>query len=448
MSIVTVDDLHTTSNPSARLRTAAAIAHAPGSDTARLIVRVPDRQTDGIRTFRAHDVARLLQQFGRIREIAVTEGGTIVAAADVCKRRGSLAIWTGYAIGPWHPSDITLRGLGGSETAAVRLAEAFAAMGWVVTLYGQFDKPGMCGDVMLRDFQQFDPTERLDVLIGFRDARLFDHRPEATFTALWLEDLPGQEALTRARARNIDKVCTVTHWHKQALLDAYDWLDAGQVAACRNGIVPEWFTEEPAPEREQRVVYSSSPDRGGDIILELWPEIRKQVPGAELILTYSRWYDLVAQQYQQAFTHRARLVELLEQPGVSRVDGGMGQKDLAHLMRSSLVWAHPSWYTVGDMEFHETSCISAMEAQAAGLVVVASNWGALTETVVQGMLIDGDPRLPDGAWREAFVHNIVLGLTDRIVQQGAQTMGPEAVKHMDWRGAAEQLASMMPASVR
>lgn len=200
-----------------------------------------------------------------------------------------------------------------------------------------------------------------------------------------------------------------------------------------------------ALERVRRAVYSSSPDRGGDIALELWPRVREQVPDAELILTYSRWFDRCAEMFQHAHGHLERIRELLEQPGVSRVEGGLGQRDLAHLMRTSLVWVAPSFYTPGGAKFEETSCISAMEAQASGLVVVASNWGALTETVMHGTLIDGDPGEPDGAWRDAFVDAVVQGLTDETVQTTAQTLGPEYMRDMDWRGAAEQLAAMLPA---
>lgn len=452
MSIITVDDIHIVPDPEKRLQRAAHLAAVnAGTDTHRIIVRVPDRASDGIRAVRLDDVARMLQRHGRIRELATTDNGTIVAAADICRRRGEIAIWTGYAIGPWHPSDILQRGLGGSETAAVRLAEQFAAMGYIVTLYGQFSQPGMVGDVMLRDFQTFDPSEPLDALIGFRDASLFDRRPRARFTALWLEDLAPAERLTPARAQNIDRIYSVSHWHKQQVQDEHPWLDPQKVSASRNGIVHRFFGGD-APVRENRVIYSSSPDRGADVILDVWPDVRAQVPDAELVLTYSRWYDMVAEVFTQAQDHRRRMYELLEQPGVRRLEGGLGQMALAHLMRTCKVWAHPSWYSAGrnpdgqpgGTEFHETSCISAMEAQAAGCVAVASNWGALSETVMHGTLVDGDPRDRDGAWRKQFVDAIVQGLTDDVTQQAAQVVGPELMAGMDWRGAAEQVAALIP----
>lgn len=439
MSTVLIDDLHVCDDPVARVADAAHRA-ADGKSPHRILVRCPDRGSGGNRALAGDDIADLLRKHAEIVDLGVTDGGTVLASADLRTRRGSVAVWTGWAIGPWHPSDITQRGLGGSETAAVRLAEQLAAMGYVVTLYGQFDQAGLCGDVMLRHFQEFDPMEPLNGLIGFRDARLFDERPNAHFCGLWLEDLAPAEMLTPERAANIDRICGVTDWHRGQILREHPWLDATQVVGCRNGIVTDWFHEEPAPERSVRVVYSSSPDRGGDIVLECWPRIREQVPDAELILTYPRWFEICADTFHAANSHRARLRDMVQQPGVKRLDTGMGQRDLAHLLRSSAVWVNPGYYTPGAQKFDETSCISAMEAQAAGCVVVASNWGAVTETVMHGTLLDGDPSEPDGAWRDAFIDAVVAGLTDENVQAMAQELGPEYMRDMDWRGAAEPLA--------
>ncbi len=447
-----------------RVRVAAAIRDAPASevvgeaaaafiekhlaeaaDTPRIIVAEPDGATltGRVKAFRLMDIAEDLQRQGTIEEIGVTDDKIIVGAATPLTRprRGTVAVWTGYAIGPWHPFDITQRGLGGSETAAVRLAEELSAMGYAVSLYGQFEEEGVIGDVLLRDFRRFDPTKPLDVMVGFRNAQRFNDPVNARTNILWLEDLAGAERLDQQNAANIDYICGVSHWHRQNILDRYPWLDPAKVKACRNGITHKFFETEPAPERELRVLYTSSPDRGLDIVLECWPMVRELVPDAELVSTYSRWYDIVAEANPIAYQFRSRIDELAKQPGVTRLKGGLGQGKLAHLMRSSMVWCHPSWYSDGDFEFHETSCISAMEAQAAGLAVVASNWGALTETVQHGFLIDGDPRVKDGVWREAFAHGIARGLKDDKIIRAAREIGPEMVRDMDWRGAAEQLAS-------
>ena len=412
----------------------------------QVFVCCPDGGGEGRRAYRSIDLATLLLRYGRFTHMAPTDDGKIVAGITPVRRRGDIAIWTGWAIGPWHPTDITTRGLGGSETAAWRLAEELAKMDYTVTLYGQFEESGLVGDVMLRDFRVFDPTAPLDAFIGFRDAGRFNTPINARSRILWLEDVPGNEQLTRQAAGNIDHVCCVSRWHQQAFRERYPWLDPAVVHQCRNGITPEFF-HGPAPERNRRVLYTSSPDRGLDVVLKVWPRIREQVPDAELLSTYSRWYDIVSDHYPKAFEHRKLItdqVAALEDQGVRRVTGGMGQRDLAHLMRASMVWVHPSWYMSGDRPFDETSCISAMEAQAAGCVIVAAAQGALNDTVRVGELIPDPSGRRDEAWQDQFVDHIVRGLTDEWVQQHAQEAGPDAVKDCDWRGAAELLCRYIP----
>jgi glycosyltransferase involved in cell wall biosynthesis len=110
-------------------------------------------------------------------------------------------------------------------------------------------------------------------------------------------------------------------------------------------------------------------------------------------------------------------------------------------MRSSMVWAHPSWATPYEGPFFETSCIGAMEAQAAGCLAVASNWGALPETIRTGRLIGAEALSPE--WQQSFVDEIVDGLTNRKTQQWAQVCGPERMADMGWDGAARQVAGLI-----
>jgi glycosyltransferase involved in cell wall biosynthesis len=140
---------------------------------------------------------------------------------------------------------------------------------------------------------------------------------------------------------------------------------------------------------------------------------------------------------------RDRLRELSDQPGVVNL-GSLPQSALADIMRSSMVWAHPSWCSPFDMPFHETSCIGAMEAQAAGLHVVASDWGALRETVEAGHLITG-PK--SEKWAEAFVDSIVAGLTDGAMLALAERMGPLAMADKGWEGVAVDMAAIIDARV-
>lgn len=396
--------------------------------------RTPGRR----RAWRSVDVADLLRRFGSLEEFGVDEDGYVSAAIAPAAKGHEIAIWTGYAIGPWHPMDITTRGLGGSETAAYRLAETLAEMGHIVTLYGHFAQEGAVKDVILKDWRRFDPTTSRRAIIAFRNTEIFNGPLNAETKILWLEDVAGGEGLNPQNAENIDYICGVSGWHAENIRETYPWLPEEKVVASRNGITRSYFEGE-KPDREKRLLYTSSPDRGLDIVLECWPEILKRVPDASFYHTYGPWYDIVAGVSPETAAHRARCREMSEDESVHSV-GPLGQKDLAMLMRSSVAWCAPSYFAPGGVKFCETSCISAMEAQAAGCRVVCSNWGALMETVQTGVKLDGDPMSAE--WRARFVDEVVAALTDPEVQEVAQTEGPVAMENNGWYGVCLQLEAL------
>jgi hypothetical protein len=357
--------------------------------------------------------------------------------------RGAVSIYIGRGWVTWHPVDIVTRGLGGSETASYRLAGALSQQGYAVTLYGDFAQE-VVGGVQLRDWETFDPDEPRRALISSRNPELFDKAmPGAERSLLWAHDADFEDRLTPERATGIDAVVCLSAWHRGHMAERYPWI-ADKLVTVRNGITPGYFTRQPAPARSRRVLFSSSPDRGLDVLLELWPLVREQVPDAELVYTYAPVYDEVAGHYPPLSAHRDTILTLAAQPGVRRLDG-LSQPALARLMRSSLVWAHPSYTTPYAGRFHETSCIGAMEAQAAGCCVVAADWGALRETVRTGTLIGGDPTKAD--FKERFAAAIVAGLTDPELQRTAQSEGPRTVLPWDWNGVAEMVAREIEALV-
>jgi glycosyltransferase involved in cell wall biosynthesis len=73
-------------------------------------------------------------------------------------------------------------------------------------------------------------------------------------------------------------------------------------------------------------------------------------------------------------------------------------------MLSAGVWAYGTNFT-------ETSCISAMEAQASGLEIISSSTAALKETVGdRGVLLDGDCNTRE--YQLKFIENVVSALNN------------------------------------
>lgn len=166
-----------------------------------------------------------------------------------------------------------------------------------------------------------------------------------------------------------------------------------------------------------KCVNSSSPDRSWPILLTIWPEIKKQVPQAELHLYYGfkNWeyaaqYDL--KQIELINSLKNRIIELIPLDVVFH--DRISQEELAKEFLSASVWVYPTW-------FSETSCISAMEAQAAGLRIVTSNIAALKETVSErGILLDNDWTSEE--YKNMFIDSVITAINidddaDRAVLQ-------------------------------
>ena len=160
----------------------------------------------------------------------------------------------------------------------------------------------------------------------------------------------------------------------------------------RNGINPEHFDLEGIKRNRYKLLYSSRPERGLEILLDLFPEIKKKLPKAELhIFTYVPTSE---------DNEMKPLLEKLNRPGVI-MRGSVKQSQLAEEMMESRLMVYPNIW-------RETSCIAAIEAQAAGLPVVSSVLAALPETVINGktgILIEGDPY--SDVYKKKFVDNVV-----------------------------------------
>jgi glycosyltransferase involved in cell wall biosynthesis len=118
-----------------------------------------------------------------------------------------------------------------------------------------------------------------------------------------------------------------------------------------------------------RLAYTSAPFRGLDVLLNCFSQLMRRRPSYELDIFSSMqvYYEDEAQHDFQPLYERCRTTK-----GV-RYHASVSQPQLATELRSVNVFAYPS-------TFEETSCIAAMEALAAGAMVVTTDLGALAET--------------------------------------------------------------------
>lgn len=363
-------------------------------------------------------------------------------AAEGCL---DVAFFVGPGFEPWNPETMAKTGMGGSETMAWELAKRLRGFGHRVRLFGHCSAEapeGVFDGVEYLDTTRY-PGTSCDVLIASRHANAVDEalNVRAKARLLWVHDVVPYE-LDQRRALRFDRILALSEWHRSVLRQVYPTVDPEKFAVTRNGIDALRFANVnymsgavtadgeriEVPRAPTKVVYSSSPDRGLPCLLELWPEVLRAVPDAELHVFYgaANLEKIIAATGDPELSamHRRTLHMAKSMPSV-KMRGRVGQAELAREFLSAGVWVLPGGFT-------ETSCISAAEAQAAGCHVVCSANAALNETVgARGTLVGGfvqqETRMPPEQ-SEAYKLMFAKGIIDAI---GAARSGPN-VEGMAW----------------
>jgi glycosyltransferase involved in cell wall biosynthesis len=279
------------------------------------------------------------------------------------------------------------RPLGGSQSAMSYLALALARRGEQVTTLTGTTKPREVNGVRCLRYENipveiFSPPNTVVVVVnGPADmgTAIRGVIPPGRPLVLWTghaHDQPAVQGLKNADCRATwDRVIGVSQWQK-SMFHQQLGVPLEQFEILRNGIAPPFerlfgnaAELADAKGRELRLVYTSTPFRGLAILIACFPAIHRRHPNCVLDVYSSM------QVYGQAAAQDpyAKLYEQCRAtPGI-RYRGSIPQPQLAKELAASSVLAYPN-------TFAETSCIAVMESLAAGLVVVTSDLGALSET--------------------------------------------------------------------
>jgi 2-polyprenyl-3-methyl-5-hydroxy-6-metoxy-1,4-benzoquinol methylase/glycosyltransferase involved in cell wall biosynthesis len=413
-----------------------------------------------LRAITIHQLADIAKSRGEIKGLDLQHEGRLAFLSYAPKKRkAKIVFYAGGSWEPWSPASINKGGLGGSETALVQVSQRMALAGYDVTVYSGAEE-GIVGGALWRPFTAWDPTEESDLLVVSRLPHVFENPIGAKASALWCHDHSYPGLLTEERAENMTHVVTLSNWERQRFANLYPFL-ADKLVVIRNGIsYRDTFTgetrypnaERPFAERKPRCVYSSSADRGLDVMLEVWPQIKRAVPEAELHVFYG-WdvFDRVAMGNPGLMAYKQRVLALLteaqESVGGVVMRGRKGQRKLAAEMQRARVWSYPT-------AFLETSCIGAMEARAAGLALVTSGLGALPETVTgHGYLIpwSGDEDAPHNnsvAYRATFVAEVIEALSNEERWTALHRAAREDVETLDWAKRMGGWEALVPTRVK
>lgn len=269
----------------------------------------------------------------------------------------------------WTPAAAGV-GVGGSEEAVIQVSRRLAARGHQVDVVNRtVGSPQMFEGVRWTSYEA--APARQDVGVVWRRPGIARHIADkpARGLYLWLHDwLPQGRILQHLDAYR--KVMVLSRFHRSR----FPSVPPERVFQTANGVDPNELALE-IPRDPRLVVYGSCPTRGLRTLLQNWGAIRRAVPGARLNYFYG-WETVRRNRPEHYARVKPQFDRLTAQEGVRDL-GRISHAGVARQYASAGVWAYPC-------AFPETSCISAMKAQAAGAVPAVIPTGALAETVRHG----------------------------------------------------------------
>jgi glycosyltransferase involved in cell wall biosynthesis len=308
--------------------------------------------------------------------------------------------------------------LGGTQSGVCYVSERLAALGHEVFLLTRANLSGPIHGVHQLDWsagglQQLQALN-LDAAVVIQHPVAGQHLKamlgERTRVILWATDATWQANMQPLRDSNqrdaFDAIAVLTQWQADEFARDFG-IDRARLGLMNLTIAPAFekmfASDESITAAKQWppiLAYTSTPSRGLDVLLGLFPRIREMVPGATLeVYSSMKVYQTTAETEKQKFGElydRCRST-----PGVDYI-GSVPQAELAKRLRRVSVLAYPNTHA-------ETSCVAVMEAMAAGCRIVTSDYGALGETTAGfARLISSD--VPASQRGGQFVREVVAAI--------------------------------------
>jgi len=281
----------------------------------------------------------------------------------------SVVLYCGSSWEDWSPSIVT-SGIGGSEEAVINMALELKRLGWDITVFNSCGTDaGMHDGVMYKDYLEFNYDDEFNILIGWRYPGFFNRKFNARKTYLWMHDTQNPAAFTEVVLGNLDKVILLSKYHRSL----FPTIPEEKVLYSANGILPEQFKGE-EPRKRHKLIYSSCPSRGLEVLVDIWPEIKEKYKDAELDIYYGFENFIKGNENNPSkMKWMDELQQKMRQSGIN-YHGRIGHLELAREMMKSDIWAYPC-------VFPEISCITAMKAMCSGAMPVTIPYGAVGETL-------------------------------------------------------------------
>jgi glycosyltransferase involved in cell wall biosynthesis len=343
--------------------------------------------------------------------------------------------------GDLTPTTMNEKGLGGRETALLQLGENWAMKGHEVINFVPLKKPERShfysgGSVYYVDQRMAgDYIKQIgcDVLVSWEEPRIFDFEWCRANTGLRVIEMQVSNLnITKELDDSVHNYAVLSKWAGEWLVEqAGGVIDPEKLVVFPNGVDLSRYSKSLYPVTPDRdhleFYYSSSPDRGLNHLLRMWPKIRKVYPGALLHIAYGieNWVEMVKWSHNMHGEVGLDLIEGIRQDGVV-YHGRIGQDELAAIQYQCDALLYPA----DTMQPTETGCITVVEAGAAGCPAVITDCDCLGSEF--SWCAEVTP-LPFN--ENAYIESIGRAL-DRKDQ--LTTLGRQLAQQRDWSVIAQQ----------
>ena len=342
----------------------------------------------------------------------------------------SIAFITPSHYEKWDGDVLDSGGLGGTETAVVRLAREFAEKGWRVVVFGTPKHEGVDDHgIEWWETRRWHPDEPFRAVVALRIPEVFDTpMRDVGSKILWLHDVNIGQRREGADGVDLfavpDRIVCPSGWHVGHIEEVYDIeTNSGEIVLdwIPNGVdVDRFHKPDTLIERDLGTyIYASSPDRGLERVLDYWPQICEmtRAAGREPKLKIFYGWDNIDRIIASGAAH-APMLQFFKDRVIAKIDelyaiepniewiGRVNEDELSRVMSRSGFMLYPA-------NFMETFGIVFQQSLLAGCLPITTGLGALSHLLPEELVVSGAD--PDSeVFERLFLERVgsLLGMSD------------------------------------
>jgi glycosyltransferase involved in cell wall biosynthesis len=346
-----------------------------------------------------------------------------------CIHSKNILFYTGFSDISWNYSYMLNNALGGSEKAVAYLTKCFPKE------YNIFVGGSVLNEqvdnviyVSLNELTNLVKTTPFHAVVVSRYIAFYEMFKDCSYykSYIWAHDtqlLPYGCNLTDTQIltkwdKYINGCICLTDWHRNLFIKQYPTLHH-KIQVINNGIDAANFnTTTTNIKIKNRFMYSSRPERGLNILLELWPKIIAIIPDATLIISsYGRF---------PCNENDKALKAIIDAHDSIHYMGNLNSENLYKEMSLTEYWLYPTTWS-------ETSCITAIEMLMSEVICIYYPVAGLVNTMENcGIPIERGNEI-----------STILSLTDNVKKQLREN-GKKYAESCSWKNRTDQWIQTIP----